>query len=299
MLRAAFSVCGSWCLMSSPVLAALLAATVLNAAESCGPAFDGVRSGGTRGFVIYNGLNYLGMPDLTRFGIQRIRIVDRGIWPGAGEQSTPDPHAVREVANTVPSNGTPIVLDFEGFELTGSDAIVDGSIASLMRITSAFRDVLPQRRLGFYGAPPLRDYWRAIKNDRRDPTFRAWQIQNDRLARLIGDVDVLFPSVYTFYNDREGWKKYAIAQICEARRLSRKPVIAFVWPEYHPSRVLVRNRFIDADYFQMQLELLRRYADGVVLWGGYDIQAKHPRTWDENAAWWVRTKAFAATVTPG
>jgi len=103
MLRAAFSVCGSWCLMSSPVLAALLAATVLNAAESCGPAFDGVRSGGTRGFVI----------------------------------------------------------------------------------------------------------------------------------------------------------------------------------------------------FQMQLELLRRYADGVVLWGGCDIQAKHPRTWDENAAWWVRTKAFAATVTPG
>lgn len=278
------------------VLALPLWVTSTIAAESCGPAFNGARSGGNRGFVIYDGLNYLGMPDLSAYGMVRIKIVDRGIWAIGHDGGAPDKHAVRDVARSVPLDSTPVVLDFESYDLEGPEDEINASITALMQITAEFREALPHRKLGFYGAPPLRDYWRSLKSDRPDSKFRAWQQQNDRLSRLTENVDVLFPSIYTFYDDPAGWKRYAIAQVCEARRLSNKPVIAFIWPEYHPSRKLIWDRFIDADFWQMQLDLLRRYADGIVVWGGYDIQNRHRRQWDNSAAWWLRTKAFALSV---
>ena len=34
----------------------------------------------------------------------------------------------------------------------------------------------------------------------------------------------------------------------------------------------------------------RRIADGIVLWGGYDLQAGRPRAWDEREPGWRVTK---------
>lgn len=267
------------------------------ASEQCGPSFGNKMSGGTQ-FGLYQALIYRGMPGLEKFGISRVKIIDRGALTDDTADPKVDPQRVEALVASVPHDQTPLVLDFEQFHTSGSADTVNRSIQRLNDIGAAFRRALPGRRIGHYGAIPIRDYWRAITNDRNNAKFRAWQEENDRLALLEKQVDVLFPSLYTFYDDKEGWRRYAIAQICEARRISNKPVIAFLWPEYHDSNQRVRDRFLPGDYWQLQLETVYRYADGVVIWGGYDLQNRQPRDWDENAEWWKRTKAFLQNPPP-
>ena len=81
----------------------------------------------------------------------------------------------------------------------------------------------------------------------------AWQKENDNVASIAKLADVLFPSIYTFYEDRNGWSKYAIAQIQEARRhADGKPVYVFLWPQYHESNKKLANTFLPGDYWRME-----------------------------------------------
>ena len=172
-------------------------------AASCGPAFKGRISGGTGRFVVYDGTLYRNKPDLSALGIERVSIIDRGIWPPADPSMTPDPERVAKVTATFPDNDTPVVLDFERFPLVGSEATVADSVRRLRGILAAFRKQQPGRHYGIYAALPISDYWRAVNLDTANAKFRSWQADNDRLKSLEADVDVLFPSLYTFYDDPE------------------------------------------------------------------------------------------------
>ncbi|MDO9084545.1 MAG: hypothetical protein Q7U56_14825, partial [Humidesulfovibrio sp.] len=105
-------------------------------------------------------------------------------------------------------------------------------------------------------------------------------------------VDIIFPSLYTFYDDPAGWKKYAIATIQEAKRYG-KPVYPFLWYQYHDSNKLLGGKPIPAAIWRMQLETCLKYADGVVIWGGYK------ELWSEEAAWWQETKTFMNALSTG
>ena len=270
-------------------LGLLLLMTSAYADESCNNLQDKVIKG--QPFQFFDGLIYNAKPSLSKYGLKPILIVDRGIWPAGGSHSSPpDPALVKGIMQKAADDGTPVMLDFEGFPLTGTDAVVGDSLAKLTAIVKAFKVAAPNRDYGFYSVLPLRDYWRAVSGV-GTAKYRQWQAENDRLRSLEPEVEVLFPPLYTFYNDREGWVKYAKAQICEARRLSKKPVHVLIWPEYHDSSAL-RNTAIDADFWKLQLETSRQYADGVIIWGGYDFIKKQRASWDENASWWRATQEF-------
>jgi len=112
-------------------------------------------------------------------------------------------------------------------------------------------------------------------------------VANNTFQPVANAVNVVYPSIYTFYTDQEGWKKYAIAQVAEARRLAPgKPVYAFIWPRYHESNKALNNQYIAADFWRFQLETLYQVADGVVIWGGWQ------EPWNERADWWIQTQAF-------
>jgi hypothetical protein len=123
------------------------------------------------------------------------------------------------------------------------------------------------------------------------PHFLAWQVDNDRLAQIVDHVDALYPSVYTFYPDRQAWVVYAKAQIAEARRLGKgKPVYAFLWPQYHEANAALAHRPVEPDYWDLQLTTMAHHADGVVIWGGWGENGPEP--WKEEAPWWQVTKRF-------
>jgi hypothetical protein len=243
-------------------------------------------------FRVFNGMSFAGQPDLRRYGLEPIHIVDRGIWRNeADRRAPPDPAKVRQLLASLPNDGAPVVLDIEDFDANNADpAVAADAIRRLLVIQNAFSAANSGRRFGWYSLVPGRDYWRAIRGPGSQP-YRAWQRENDRLGALERRVDLIFPSLYAFYNDPAGWETYAEAQICEARRLSRKLVYVFLWFEYHPSNQGT-GRFIPPDYWRRQLETVRRYADGAVIWGGYDLANSRARTWDPQAPWWRETMAF-------
>jgi hypothetical protein len=41
-----------------------------------------------------------------------------------------------------------------------------------------------------------------------------------------------------------------------------------------------------------QLQTMARVADGLVLWGGYDMAHGRPQPWDDKAEWWQTTLEF-------
>jgi hypothetical protein len=111
----------------------------------------------------------------------------------------------------------------------------------------------PDLKFGYYSILPNRDYWAPVSAD--PDRVEEWEAINTRLKRLANEVDVIFPSVYTFYNTPNSWDIYATAIISEAKKYN-KPVYAFVWPQYHNSNADLKYTYIDDVFWKRQLDLL-------------------------------------------
>ena len=185
---------------------------------------------------MFDGTLYSNKPGLSVYGIRPITLAYEGNFgPDWNKHADrlPDLQAVQAVAREAQQKGHVVVLDIELWPLNGPPDSVRDSLTKYMTVLEWFREAAPGLSVGYYGAPPVRDYWRAIK-DTSSQERQSWMEENDQLRSLAGAVDVLFPSLYTFYPDQAGWKKYAIAQIEEARRYGGgKPVYVFLWPQYH------------------------------------------------------------------
>jgi hypothetical protein len=216
------------------------------------------------------------------------------MWDGNKvPDSTSLPNRDRIVVYSQLANQTTrlMAIDIEHWPLTGDPSVVADSIKKYLTVLGWYKTSAPDVKIGFFAVPPIRDYWNALK-ERNTPQYTGWQKQNDALAPIAKAVDVLFPSLYTFYDDRNGWQKYAIEQIREARRYAGgKPVYVFLWPQYHVSNKTLANTFLPGDYWRMELETARKSADGVVIWC-----CTTKESWNENAAWWVETKQFLKEV---
>jgi hypothetical protein len=207
----------------------------------------------------------------------------------------PDKASVQRLAREARAKSRSVVIDIEHWPVKGDSDQVQESVSKYLTVLQWFKEAAPELSVGYYGAPPLRDYWRAI----RPPTSKEWQSysdDNDRLKPLAQAVDILFPSLYTFYTDQGGWVRYAYGQIAEARRCANgKPVYVFLWPQYHDSNRELKGQYLADDYWRLELETAKQYSDGIIIWGGWGSNNR-PAKWDENAAWWKVTKEFMKTI---
>jgi len=247
-------------------------------------------------FQVFDATLFTGKPDLAPFRIRPLVILyEHRFWPGpASREPVPSESLVRSLADDHKNSRQMVVIDIERWPLKGNAAAVQTTVQNFIAVLSWFRRTAPEVQVGVYGTIPMPDYWRAIRDPSGDE-YRGWQQENDRLNAIVSRVDALYPSLYTFYPDRQGWVTYAIAQLREAKRLAgSKPVYAFLWPQYHESNALLGHRPIDPDYWMLQLETVYEYADGAVIWGGWG--EKGPEPWDDVAPWWQATKRFLSTI---
>jgi hypothetical protein len=244
-------------------------------------------------FLVFDGTLYSNKPDLSAYGIRPITIAGAGKFgPDWYKQADrlPNIESVNAAAREAQQKGHGVVLDIEHWPLKGSPDSVRDSLTKYMTVLQWFRAAAPGLSIGYYGVPPIRDYWRAIKGT-ASQEHKTWREENDQLRSLAGAVDMLFPSLYTFYPDQAGWKKYAIAQIEEARRYGNgKPVYVFLMSTYHDSNRILGGQYLPADYWLLELETAKQYADGIVIWGGWKAK------WDDSAPWWKTTKEFMETL---
>src|SRR5207249_9613783 len=107
------------------------------------------------------------------------------------------------------------------------------------------------------------------------PADRARHAETHAMRSIVPFVGALDPSRYTFYDDAQGWVKYALANVAEARRIADgRPVYPFLWPQYHYSNARLGSQYIDGNLWSLELRTMYAHADGLVIWGGYDVANK-------------------------
>jgi len=252
-------------------------------------------------FLIFDATLYSHKPDLSAQGLQSIMLVYAGNFGDQWHKQSnqlPNMESVKGLAREAEAKGYPVVIDIEHWSLKGSPELVKDNLQKYLTVLEWFKKSAPSLSLGYYGLPHLRDYWRAIK-DKSSQDYRSWVNENDAIHPLTSAVDNYYPSLYTFYPDQDGWRRYAIAQIEEARRYgNRKPVYVFLWPQYHESNRILGGRYLPEDFWRLELETAKQYADGIVIWGGWDLKSNRQAKWNENAPWWTVTKEFMKRLQP-
>lgn len=217
-----------------------------------------------------------------------------------GDSYVPGPDVFESKAKNLESNypNSPVfIVDLEhwhvGFNTTEEQAL--NNIERFVSTMENVRSVVPDQQkyqFGYYMFGPIREYWKALKGI-EDIEYKRWMQINDRIKPMMDNVDALFPSLYTFYNDKNAWTKYAKANISEARRISQgKPVYCVLWPRFHGSNKTLGKQWIPADFWKEQIELTYAYCDGIVVWdygswSGYKVESP------DGLTWWEIYKAFA------
>lgn len=250
------------------------------------PAARAVES--ARGFDARNAMRFIDLPDLSRFGLRPVTVAYTAeLWPKKASKSEPDLNFIS--TTTIPKlrRRSPdlVVVDIEHWDLAGiTPSELERNINRYVAVLDTFRQHLPKTRLGLYSMVPVRDYWTPVRGKPDD--LSAWRRDNQRLQPIADAVDVIFPSLYTFYDDPAGWVTYATANMLEAKRYGR-PVYPFLWPQYHSSGELIAG-----DFWRLQLETVFNNADGMVIW----TPAKDKPRWNPDAAWWRETADFLKTA---
>jgi hypothetical protein len=240
---------------------------------------------------------FVNKPDLRPYGLKPNQIYyEVDLFP-RGKYSQPDEAAVRAAARRLVASGhpfdDPVQLDIERWKWdthATTEAVAADSMKKLIQAIRWFKDEAPRyTKVGYYAVGPNRQYWPTQKPAASSPAFAKWQGSNDLLAPLIAETGALYPSLYTFYNDRAGWVKYAKANIAEAKRIGGgRPIYPFLWPSYHDGSDKGAS-YIDYDFWKLQLQTVKEAGvAGVIIWGGYKQQ------WTGDWPWWQATRDFLA-----
>lgn len=240
-------------------------------------------------FVIFNALLHSGMPNLEVRGLHKMT-GSGNLWRQGVSNRDVDEVGVRQAVRYLRTISDTYYFDIEHWILLGSDDTqLKADVDKFLRVAEIARSAVPDGRFGFYDVAPKRTYWAILLQKDHPELLAAWRHMNDLSAPIAAKSDFLFPSLYTFYDDPQGWEVAAIEVIKTARRLG-KPVYPFLMFEFHNSNKELAGKQIPRASWRRELDVVRKYADGVVLWGGF---GEH---WDEKAGWWLETLEFMRSL---
>lgn len=253
----------------------------------------------TPDFRVFDSLLYVGKPNLSPLGMQHIYTAYENFFfdswsadPAIQATAAPSEAATRAVARqAIAAGDQTVVIDIECWATdirTASLAQVQTTIQWFTQVIGWLRSEAPSLKIGIYGILPLRD---SLRPDLFTAAQKqAWSEANAFLAPLATQVDYVSPSLYTFYQDPTIWQAYAQANIDQAKQYG-KPIMPFIWNEYHPGNTTIpAGTALPADFWRMELDVLRQSVSGVVIWGGWK------ENWDSTAPWWLKTVEFTSVV---
>lgn len=239
-------------------------------------------------FIVAQTMSYKNGVDVSEFGVLRNPIIyEAELIPSQTSDQMIGVTELKDLMNKVKTGPLPLVIDIERWYLyANTDAERSKNRDKLIKALDNIRAARPGIKLGYYGVVPARVYFPLIDESKKLEKQR-WEKLNDQAAKdFVSHVDAIFPSLYTLYDDQNGWKSYAEQTLQDAKKFG-KPVYCYLWPQYHSSNEKLRGQYLSAEYWGMELETCYKYADGIVIWN-HEPQ----KYWDSNAEWWQQTLKF-------
>jgi hypothetical protein len=244
-------------------------------------------------FAARDATRYAENPNLAPYGLTDIIVAyESSLWPAGASRTTPDLNHIRTkyIPKIKSKNPDVVIIDIEHYKFTSTTTAAEwtANINKLKSVISVFRQEMPNVKLGYYIIMPERNWLApcgtALK--KRVTRTAAWHQRNLKMQPLADVVDIIVPSLYTFYLDAASvacWPNYAKANIAEAR-IYGKPVWAFLMPKIHRSTTM----WIPQAFWRTQLETVYANADGLAIWSAAGATDK----WSWTAPWWVETADF-------
>ena len=266
-----------------------------------------------REFMVFDDIRLAGEPNLVQDdGLQSLqRFTHWYFWVPGEDDSEPDLDRLKDNLRYLDPRSF-FVVNIEHWRTYGDEAVVAESIRKLTLVIDTIKEVHPNVVTGIYAMMPVRDYFTPVRHEYDSPEFDEWAATNARLQELADHVDVIMPSLYTFYPDyeadgspriweRDRWVRYATANLLQARQYG-KPVVSYLWPHYHggggsadpdsPFYRYWKYQPIGAEFWEVILETVYQYSDSAAIYEGL------PVGWDDSAPWWLATQDFLSEVVP-
>jgi hypothetical protein len=257
----------SFALTGSMALACVGAGAAASADESTFPVYDNTfysnvnleRVGAVKSNVIYEApVAQLSGQDPNSF---------RGPRPRGAELALPAKADYEAFVQRTASHPGPVVLDFETLYLKGSRAVAQRHFEKLRTLLEWAHEAVPGRTVGYYGV---------LGNT----LPRYFKLERSLAERE----NALFPSLYTFTDNRPAWRTRFRHVMSEAAAIAPgKPVYAYLWPQYHDGTKLA-GRYLTPDHWRYELETAHQLCSGVVIWS--------PWSSDPDQRWVDETAAF-------
>jgi len=233
-------------------------------------------------------MHYKGGVDVSEFGVGRNPIIyESSLLPSKSSDQIARGAVFDGLVASLEKGPLPTVIDIERWSIYTENEIERvKNKEKFLEILKRIRAARPEISFGFYGVIPERTYWPLVDKNKLAEK-RTWETLNNKaLADFAPYVDAIYPSLYTFYEDQAGWRRYAEETLKVARKFG-KPVYCYLWPQYHSSNLRLKEKYLPVDYWGMELETCYQYADGIVIWN-YEPDV----SWDPNALWWQQTLKF-------
>lgn len=241
-----------------------------------------------KNFVVHESVHYTGKPGTT--GMKRAVLLYQDMIWRSGEtlEGPPTQASIKHWVDTLTQlnyNGL-LQLDIEHWDpytnATQRQYLVD--------ILKAFKPAGHTWKVGYYAIAPKRNHTHSLTP--WSSVYQAWRDQNTAVQSIADEAEVLFPSLYTLYPDKDRWVRFAVEHILEARRYHpTKRICPIIWPQYHEAVSGARGlAYIDPEFWYEQLMTVYRYCSDVLIWKG----AGQPEQWNETAPWLGVTREFIA-----
>lgn len=192
------------------------------------------------------------------------------LWKKNGDRSEPDIDTVRSYLSETFADAPPeiLTLNIEHWPVgeNASAEEISSSTSKLIEIIDAAKEVLPEVQIGLYSTFPYGHYWNISRG--KDGAVEKFLAHNEMASEIANHIDIIFPSLYSYYNEFEEWRDYANILIDYSQSFG-KPVIPFINPKFHPYNKELAWKAIPEELFVKQMNFVSTKVEAVQVWDTY------------------------------